>query len=143
MMKGAPDKKVLFVDDDDAIAPLCRRAFGKAGMEVLFARTTDEAFDRFQQESPSAVVVDGRLGDGSGGLDLLGRIMLQRPVPAVIHTTYGFFRDNFLSWAADEYVLKTPDLSSLVQTVARLLEEREAHQSQATPTEMTTLSAAR
>jgi two-component system response regulator (stage 0 sporulation protein F) len=115
------EKRVLFVDDDQSLLVLYRRAFSRLGYQVLSATDAEQALQVFRQESPDAVVVDVRLGGQSDGLDLLGKILVLRRIPAIINTAFASFRETFLSWSADAYVLKSSDLTELAETLKRLL----------------------
>jgi CheY-like chemotaxis protein len=58
------------------------------------------------------------------GIEALGRILADdKRIPVVLNTAYGTYKDNFMSWAADAYVVKSGDLNELKQTVRRLLTE--------------------
>ena len=62
---------------------------------------------------------------GMDGLDLLGRLLdIDNALPVVIHTAYGSYRDNFMSWAADAYVIKQSDAAPLKRTIRRVLASR-------------------
>jgi hypothetical protein len=41
-------------------------------------------------------------------------------VPVVINTAYSSYRENFLTWAADAYLVKSSDVSELIQTAKEL-----------------------
>ena len=43
----------------------------------------------------------------------------------IINTGYSQYRDNFLSWAAEAYVVKSADLSHLKETINKVLGERQ------------------
>jgi DNA-binding NtrC family response regulator len=56
------------------------------------------------------------------GLELLPRIHELHPgLPIIIHTAYGSYRDEFISWLADVFLVKSPDASNLVDAVDELL----------------------
>ena len=43
--------------------------------------------------------------------------------PVILNTAYGAYRENFMSWAADAYVVKSADLTELKSTVRDILGE--------------------
>jgi len=114
-------KRILFVDDDQSLLVLYRRAFSRLGYDVLTAADPDQAFQRFREGFPDLVVVDVRLAGNTDGLDLLGKILVLRRIPAIINTAYASYRETFLSWAADAYILKSSDLTELTEAVTRLI----------------------
>jgi len=114
-------KRILFLDDDQSLLVLYRRDFSRLGYEVLIATDVSQALEVFQKSLPDAVVVDVKLTGERDGLDFLSQVLAMRRVPAVINTAYASFRESFFSWAADAYLLKSSDLTELVQTLERLL----------------------
>jgi two-component system response regulator (stage 0 sporulation protein F) len=118
-------KRVLFVEDDPSLVTLYRRFFSRKGYQVLIATDCEQALEVFRHEPPNCVVVDVKLSGDQDGLDLLGKILLIRRIPAVINTAYACFRDSFRSWSADAYILKSSDLTELSETLNRLLSEEE------------------
>ena len=52
----------------------------------------------------------------------LGRMLSgDMRVPVVLNTAYGVYKNNFMSWAADAYIVKSADLTELKRTVHELL----------------------
>jgi DNA-binding NarL/FixJ family response regulator len=59
---------------------------------------------------------------GMDGLEALGKLLAEDPkVPVVLNSAYSSYKDNFLSWSADAYVVKSSDLTELKETIRRLL----------------------
>jgi len=114
-------KRVLFVDDDQSLLVLYRRVFNRMGYETFTAGSAEEALEIIQEQDLDAAVVDVRLGGETDGLELLARIQERRRLPSVINTAYASYRRTFLSWAADAYVVKSSDLTELVQALNRVL----------------------
>jgi len=119
-------KRVLFVDDDQSLLVLYRRVFIRMGYETFTAQSAETALEIIQEQEIDAVVVDVRLGGETDGLQLLGRIEERRRIPSIINTAYASYRRTFLSWAADAYVVKSSDLTELVEAVNRVLSPVEA-----------------
>jgi len=60
------------------------------------------------------------------GLEALGKVLAsERAVPVILNTAYASYRDSFMSWSADAYVLKSSDLGQLKAKIAELLALRE------------------
>jgi hypothetical protein len=54
----------------------------------------------------------------------LGRIVgKERKIPIIINTSYPGYREDFMSWAADAYVMKSSDLGLLKEKVRLLLKK--------------------
>ena len=114
--------RVLFVDDEEGFLELYRSAFGREGYTVETAATVDEARVRLARGGVHLVVLDIRLGESSG-LELLREIKAaDARLPVVLSTAYARYQDDFSSWLADAYIVKSSDLGELKRAVARCLE---------------------
>jgi CheY-like chemotaxis protein len=116
---------LLVVEDDRNQRLLLQEELEGEGYSVLSATNGEEALARVRMTMPDLVVLDIHMR-GMDGLELLGKLLgINNRLPVVIHTAYDSYQDNFMSWAADAYVLKQSDLSELKATIRRLLGERE------------------
>lgn len=112
---------LLFVDDEEELLNLYRSAFGREGYEVLTAPDLPSARSLLAGAEVAAVVLDIRLAEGSG-LELLREIKAGRPhLPVVLSTAYARYQDDFSSWLADAYVVKSSDLTELKAAVHRCI----------------------
>ncbi len=117
-------RKVLVVDDDENQRRLYVQEFRAEGYGVVEAADGRAAIEAAARERPDIVVLDIYM-PGMDGIEALGRMLSAgHHVPIVLNTAYGSYRDNFMSWAADAYVVKSADLAELKTTVRRLLDER-------------------
>jgi DNA-binding NarL/FixJ family response regulator len=48
-----------------------------------------------------------------------------RQVPIILNTAFPQYSQNFMTWAADAYVIKSSDLSELKHNIREVLEKRE------------------
>jgi DNA-binding response OmpR family regulator len=112
---------LLFVDDEEELLNLYRSAFGREGYEVLTAPDLASARSALAGTEVAVVVLDIRLVEESG-LELLREIKAGRPhLPVVLSTAFARYQDDFSSWLADAYVVKSSDLAELKATVRRCL----------------------
>ncbi len=114
-------EKILCVDDDLSLLSLSQEELSEEGYEVILARNGKEALEKYDQESPDLVVLDIRMPvtDGLETLNaLLGR---NRQLPVILNTAYPTYRDNFMTWGAEAYVLKSSDLSDLKKKIREAL----------------------
>ncbi|MEZ4762802.1 MAG: hypothetical protein R3C26_06240 [Calditrichia bacterium] len=44
----------------------------------------------------------------------------------IINSAYSHYKDNFMSWAAEEYIVKSADLSMLKNAIKRVLSSAKA-----------------
>jgi DNA-binding NtrC family response regulator len=119
-MKG----KVLFVDDDLSILHLYEEEFSEEGYEVLLARNGKEALVKLKEESPDLVVMDICMPEKEGIETLNAMLQIGQRIPIILNTDYLKYRDNFMTWGAEAYVLKSSDLTELKRKVREILEKR-------------------
>ncbi len=114
--------RLLFVDDEEGFLELYRSAFTRDGYAVDTALTLDDARASLAVGGVDLVVLDIRLG-ASSGLAFLREIKAADPrIPVVLATAYARYQDDFSSWLADAYIVKSSDLGELKRAVARCLE---------------------
>lgn len=113
--------RILVVEDDDKQRQLYCEELALAGYETLEARSAKEAEDLLTREQVDLIVLDINM-PGVSGLELLPRIHELHPgMPVIIHTAYGSYRDDFISWLADMFIVKSPEVGSLIEAVEDLL----------------------
>jgi CheY-like chemotaxis protein len=61
---------------------------------------------------------------GMDGIEVLGKVLsVDNTIPVILNTAYANYKDNFLTWAADAYVVKSSDLGELKRAIAVALEK--------------------
>ena len=114
--------RVLFVEDEEGLLELYEKAFTREGCLVEVAKDVGAAREILASSEVDCVVLDIRLPDASG-LVLLREIKAKNArTPVVLSTAFARYQDDFSSWLADAYVVKSSDLTELKQTVRRCLE---------------------
>jgi DNA-binding response OmpR family regulator len=117
--------KILVVEDEGALRMLYKRDLEQDGHSVVLACDASEGLKALETEAPDLVVLDIRM-PGVDGLDAMGRIFDKHPgVPVVLNTAFSSYKENFLSWAADAYVIKSSDTGELRRKVRELLAARQ------------------
>jgi DNA-binding NtrC family response regulator len=113
--------RILVVEDDDKQRQLYCEELIAAGYETLEARNASEAEELLNREQIDLIILDINM-PGVSGLELLPRIHELHPsMPVIIHTAYGSYRDDFISWLADMFIVKSPDAGNLIEAVEDLL----------------------
>jgi CheY-like chemotaxis protein len=117
--------KVLLVEDEENVSLLYRQALEDEGYEVICAMNGREAVDLARREAPDVVIMDINLPEKMDGIESMSRILSHdREIPVIINTGYSEYKDNFMSWAADAYVLKSADLGPLLDAVEVAVQKR-------------------
>ena len=121
-----PKCRILYVDDHEDSAEMFRLLVSSPDYEVQTAQTVAEALELSKSRSFDLYVLDKRLPDGSG-MDLCVRLNALTPgVPCIFYTgdAYEIHRQEAMVAGATAYVPK-PDVDALIDTVHKVLSERE------------------
>jgi two-component system, response regulator, stage 0 sporulation protein F len=115
---------ILIVEDDRNLLRLYQAEMQTEGYRVLVAQNGNEAADRVVKERPDLIVMDIRMPD-KDGLDAMAEILHNHgKIPIILNSAYSSYRDDFLTWAADAYILKSGDLEPLKNKVREILAAR-------------------
>jgi DNA-binding response OmpR family regulator len=116
-------KAILIVDDEKNLLKLYEKEFAEEGYRVITASSGSEALQKIQQEPFDLVILDIRMPD-LNGVETLKKIMeATSKVPVILNSAYTSYRDNFLTWAAEAYVVKSSDLTELKAKAKEVLEK--------------------
>jgi len=106
-------KRILLIEDEEHQRILYREELEREGYEVLLAEDGIEGLKILEGTKVDLVITDLRM-PRMGGLETLSHILGQRKgLPVIIHTAYPQYKTDFMSWAADAYLVKSADLSEL------------------------------
>ncbi|WP_312596579.1 sigma-54-dependent transcriptional regulator [Stutzerimonas nitrititolerans] len=114
---------ILIVEDETIIRSALRRLLERNQYEVSEAGSVQEAQERFSIPGFDLIVSDLRL-PGAPGTEL---IKLATGVPVLIMTSYASLRSavDSMKMGAVDYIAKPFDHDEMLQTVARILGDRE------------------
>ncbi len=120
-------EKLLIIEDDYYQGLWYEEELEDEGYSVRVARSGNEALSLFENEGFGLVVLDIALPD-INGLDLLPKILEKdKKIPVIINTAYPSYKDNFMSWAGNAYVIKSHDLSQLKEKIDEFMLYTFAH----------------
>ena len=108
---------ILLVEDDKNQRLLYEQELSLEGYEVVTASNGKEALEKVQVQLPDIVIMDINMPK-MDGIEAIGRILSKnKEIPVIINTAYSNYKDNYMSWAADAYIVKSSDLSELKDTI--------------------------
>ncbi|MBU7319334.1 response regulator transcription factor [Paenibacillus oleatilyticus] len=102
------NKKVLIIDDEEALLKLVATVLRKEGIEhVITATTAEDGFAQFQHKQPDLVLLDIMLPDGEG-YDVCRQIRAVSKVPILFLSAKTEEIDKILGFAigGDDYITK-------------------------------------
>jgi len=114
-------RSVLIVDDEPALRLLYEAELRRAGFYTMLAADARQCLEYVATMDPDLVILDIRL-PGMDGVEVLQRIRESNPqIPIILNTAYTGYQNNYLTWVADAHLIKSSDLTELLETVERLL----------------------
>jgi CheY-like chemotaxis protein len=121
-------KKVLIIDDNDAVRSTMARILGLAGYETVTAGDGNEGLARMRAEHPDLIITDIIMPEKEG-IETIRLILAERPGAKIMAVSGGGRHGtmDFLSAArklgATEVLQKPFEPDDLVNRVARCLED--------------------
>lgn len=116
--------RLLVVDDEQDIRYLFQCELEEEGYHVDAAGSAAEAERLLQEGRYDLVVLDIQIG-GDNGLAMLQDIIgKQKDLPVILCTAFSCYKEDFSSWLADGYVVKSSDLSELKSEIQRVLTKK-------------------
>ena len=115
---------ILLVEDDKNQRLLYEQELRHESYEVVTASNGKEALEKVQEKLPDIVIMDINMPK-MDGIEAMGRILgKNKEIPVIINTAYSNYKDSFMSWAADAYIVKTSDLSELKEKIKEVLAKK-------------------
>ena len=112
---------ILLVEDNKNQRLLYEQELSLEGYEVVTAADGKEALEKVQEQLPDIIIMDINMPK-MDGIDIMGRILNKhKDIPIIIHTAYSSYKDNFMSWAADAFIVKSSDLTELKNKIKEMI----------------------
>ena len=117
-------KTIMIVDDSSTMLMSLRNSLEIAGFKVLAANDGQPALDQLLGGAkPDLIITDIRM-PGKNGIELITQIMgLRKDIPIIINSAYQSHKEDFMTWAADAYVVKSSSLDELKLKIKELIGE--------------------
>lgn len=114
-------KRILVVEDEKNLCLLYQEELAKEGYEVVTANTAAEALALIKEQNFDLVITDIRM-PAKNGIELVSEIMgVRRDIPVIINTAYESYRHDFMTWAAEAYLIKSASLDELKAKIKELI----------------------
>lgn len=115
-------KRILIVDDEEDIRCLYQSELEIEGYDAFSVSSGNEAMAFIDQNSNlDLVILDIKMNEVDG-LEVLENIRTRtNKVPVILNSAYSTYKNNFTSWLADAYLVKSSDLTELKDKVKELL----------------------
>ena len=115
-------RRILFVEDEEAISEPFSKALRRNGFEPVVARTAAEALESAERVEPDLVLLDLNLPDGDGR-DVCRTLRKDSDVPIVMLTARGTEMDRVLGLelGADDYVVKPFSSREVISRIRAVL----------------------
>ena len=123
MKKTKQMKKILIVEDEKTLCLLYEEELAKEGYAVTTANDADTALEILKKKKFDLIITDIRM-PGKNGIDLITKIMgLRKDIPIIINTAYQSYKSDFMTWAADAYVVKSSSLDELKSKIKEFIKK--------------------
>ncbi|MBA7695326.1 Transcriptional activator protein CopR [subsurface metagenome] len=117
-------KRLLVVEDEINQGLLYEQELEDDGYEVDVVNSGAKALEIVKINSYDLVILDIGMPE-MDGLETLGRLLgIDNKIPVILCTAYPSYKDNFMSWAADAYVVKSMDLTELKEKIKESLSKK-------------------
>lgn len=114
-------KTILLVEDDKNQLLLYKQELSLEGYRIITAQDGQEALCKVIEELPDLIVMDITMPK-MNGIESMGKILSEHnKIPIIINTAYGSYKDDFMSWSADAYIIKSSDLTELKDKIKELI----------------------
>lgn len=116
-------RRILVVDDDEAVLKGLGEYFARLGYDVVRAPTGKEGLAGFRSQEPDVTILDLRLPD-IDGMQIL-EVMREKRAMVILLTGYGDIPTavQAMQLGAENFLTKPVDLPHLVATVERAIEK--------------------
>jgi DNA-binding response OmpR family regulator len=114
-------KKILLVEDEKTLCLLYEEELSKEGYDVTAVNDADAALEALASDNFDLIITDIRM-PGKNGIELITQIMGQRKdIPIIINSAYQSYKEDFMTWAADAYIVKSSSLDELKRKIKELI----------------------
>ena len=112
---------ILVIEDERTLRMLYEEELSEMGYQVKLAKNGREALKEIESEPPDLIITDMMM-PVMHGLETIEEKQSKHPtIPVIINSAFADFGRDNRSWSAEEYVVKSADLTHLKNAVRRAL----------------------
>lgn len=116
---------ILVVENDKNHLLLYEQELLLEGYNIITGKDGSEALKKVKEHHPDLVVMDIILPDMSG-VELIEKILCEHwEIPIIVYTAFSGFKNNFMTWLAEAYIIKSSDLSELKNKIKEFIDKIE------------------
>lgn len=115
-------KTILIVDDDEDSRLLCERELKFEGYATHSLSSGKEALE-YLMDNPDVklMVLDIKMSP-LNGIQVLEELRSKKiGIPVILYSDYPLYKNDFKTWLADAFIVKSSDLTELKKTVGEFL----------------------
>ncbi|PJA30271.1 MAG: two-component system response regulator [candidate division Zixibacteria bacterium CG_4_9_14_3_um_filter_46_8] len=113
--------RVMIIEDEVNLLNLYKDELEDEGYEVEAFSDGNRGLARLEEFKPDVVVLDIKLNSVGGGLEILREMKSRRQrTQVILNSAYSTYKDDFTTWIADAYVIKSSDLRELKNKIKEL-----------------------
>ncbi len=113
--------RILIVEDEPHLLELYIDELKEEGHEVEGYATGEEGLKRLDEFAPEVVVLDIKLENSAGGLEILKEVKSRnKNTRVILNSAYSTYKNDFTTWIADAYIVKSSDLVELKTKIKEL-----------------------
>jgi len=110
-------KTILVVEDERHLQALYSQELVAEGYRVITAGNGGEALEKIKNNAIDLAILDIKL-ENEDGLEVLRNMMEHhRGLKVILNTAYSGYRNDFKSWSAEDYIVKSSNLDELISKV--------------------------
>lgn len=114
-------KNILLVEDEKSLCLLYEEELSREGYAVTAVTNAEAALAELGKTAFDLIITDIRM-PGKNGIELITQIMgLRKDIPIIINSAYQSYKEDFMTWAADAYVVKSSSLDELKSKIKQLI----------------------
>ena len=114
-------KRILLVEDEKPLCILYEEELSREGYDVTAVTDAETALSRMAETGFDLIITDIRM-PGKNGIELITQIMgLRKDIPIIINSAYQSYKEDFMTWAADAYIVKSSSLDELKAKIRELI----------------------